>query len=87
MTQLTTMIITLKECLVSSKILTSINIQHSMYIDLVRRVHDLNERVEDIQIEQNAQRVSISKTIDRLELFIILFCRNVKSISVINLNL
>ncbi|KAI7906551.1 emp24/gp25L/p24 family/GOLD-domain-containing protein [Cokeromyces recurvatus] len=25
---------------------------------LVRRVHELNERVEDIQIEQNAQRVS-----------------------------
>lgn len=27
-------------------------------IDLVKRVHELNERVEDIQIEQNAQRVS-----------------------------
>lgn len=28
------------------------------FIDLVKRVHELNERVEDIQIEQNAQRVS-----------------------------
>lgn len=27
-------------------------------VDLVKRVHELNERVEDIQIEQNAQRVS-----------------------------
>jgi len=32
--------------------------QHGLYIDLVKRVHELNERVEDIQIEQNAQRVS-----------------------------
>jgi hypothetical protein len=28
---------------------------------LVRRVHELNERVEDIQIEQNAQRVSLKE--------------------------
>lgn len=30
-----------------------------IYIELVQRVHELNERVEDIQIEQNAQRVSL----------------------------
>jgi hypothetical protein len=36
----------------------SLALTNIFFLDLVKRVHELNERVEDIQIEQNAQRVS-----------------------------
>lgn len=56
-------------------------------IELVQRVHELNERVEDIQIEQNAQRVSnSSRVLYKSRLNNYLQYRKEKKSSVINLN-
>jgi DNA gyrase/topoisomerase IV subunit B len=56
-------------------------------IELVQRVHELNERVEDIQIEQNAQRVSnSSRVLYKSGLNNYLQYRKEKKSSVINLN-
>lgn len=56
-------------------------------IELVQRVHELNERVEDIQIEQNAQRVSnSSRVLYKSGLNNYLQYRKEKKSSVTNLN-
>lgn len=56
-------------------------------IELVQRVHELNERVEDIQIEQNAQRVSnSSRVLYKSGLNNYLQYRKEKKSSVISLN-
>lgn len=55
-------------------------------IDMAKRIHDLNERVQDIRREQAAQRVTIDTRVKNGRLAHAIHDRNVKPNSVINLN-